>query len=156
MDRSQGVHGSHVAKGRTESESMRLEQPQESRDDREGEEYEHENGLYGLRVMVLPMRHQSPHFRSPLSGLLSIQRIVSPASPLERSADALSQAYRPRYGFGGQMAAPHQYWGPTFPPATAVPEIGVTGAPKVSVAAASTNVSAIANTVFMFPLLECR
>jgi hypothetical protein len=50
------------------------------------------------------------------------------------------------------MAAPHHLSGPP-PPATAVPDIGVTGAPKVSIPAAS---SAIASNAFIFPLLECR
>ena len=57
----------------------------------------------------------------------------------------------PGYVFlGGQTAAPHHLSGPP-PPATAVPEIGVTVAPKVSIPAAS---SAIASNVFMFHSLS--
>ena len=59
-------------------------------------------------------------------------------------------AYHPRWVPGtlcvGQMVAPHHLSGPPLP-ATAVPEIGATVEPKVSIPAAN---STIASNVFMF------
>jgi hypothetical protein len=124
-------------------------------------EQEQENGLqdaHNPRFIVYPFGHH--HRISDLFISASYEsKDCQPASPVERPADVF---YRdlPNEGicfccppqgvcfFAGQKHTPHQIWGV---PATAAVEIGVTVAPKVSVAAAS----AIASNVFMFPLLEC-